>query len=60
MIRSFAPPEPAFGLTNVVDGVSETPGVQASLETLTSSDYAINLHMSDEDLETYTSCGNID
>ena len=53
-------PEPAFGLTNVVDGTSETPDVQASIETLTSSDYAINLHMSDDDLTTYTSCGNID
>jgi len=24
-----------------------------------SGDYAINLHMSADDLETYTSCGNI-
>jgi hypothetical protein len=52
-------PEPAFGLPNVTDGSSETT-VDVSLDTLTSSDYAINLHMSDEDLTTYTSCGNID
>lgn len=52
-------PEPAFGLPNVADGSSETT-VDVSLDTLTSSDYAINLHMSDEDLATYTSCGNID
>jgi hypothetical protein len=52
-------PEPAFGLPNVTDGSSEAT-VDASLETLTSSDYAINLHMSDDDLATYTSCGNID
>ena len=52
-------PEPAFGLPNVTDGASEAT-VEASIETLTSSDYAINLHMSDDDLETYTSCGNIE
>lgn len=52
-------PAPAFGLPNVADGTSET-SVDASLETLTSGTYAINLHMSDEDLETYTSCGNIE
>jgi hypothetical protein len=52
-------PEPAFGLPNVADGRSEAT-VDVSLESLTSSDYAINLHMSDEDLATYTSCGNIE
>ena len=52
-------PEPAFGLPNVTDGSSEAT-VDVSLETLQSSDYAINLHMSDDDLPTYTSCGNID
>jgi hypothetical protein len=52
-------PEPAFGLPNVSDGTSETT-VDVSLDTLTSGTYAINLHMSDEDLATYTSCGNIE
>ena len=52
-------PEPAFGLPNVTDGSSEAT-VEISLEDLQASDYAINLHMSDEDLTTYTSCGNID
>ena len=52
-------PEPLYGLPNVADGSSETT-VEASLDTLTGDDYAINLHMSDDDLETYTSCGNID
>jgi CHRD domain len=52
-------PEPAFGLPNVVDGASETT-VATSLDSLTSGTYAINLHMSDEDLATYTSCGNIE
>ena len=52
-------PEPAFGLPNVTDGSSEAT-VEISLEDLQASDYAINLHMSDEDLATYTSCGDID
>ena len=47
-------PEPAFGLPNVDDGSSETT-VDASLESLTDGTYAINLHMSNEDLATYTS-----
>jgi hypothetical protein len=50
--------EPAYGLPNVVDGRSEAT-VDVALETLTSGTYAINLHMSDDDLETYTSCGEI-
>jgi hypothetical protein len=50
---------PAFGLPNVVDGSSETT-VDVSLDTLTSGTYAINMHMSDADLATYTSCGNIE
>lgn len=52
-------PTPAFGLPNVTDGTSEAT-VDVSLEELQDEDYAINLHMSDDDLETYTSCGNID
>jgi hypothetical protein len=52
-------PEPAYGLPNVTAGISETT-VSVSLDTLTSGEYAINLHMSDEDLATYTSCGNIE
>jgi hypothetical protein len=51
-------PEPAFGLPNVDGGVSEAT-VEAPFADLTSGTYAINLHMSDTDLETYTSCGNI-
>lgn len=52
-------PEPLYGLPNVADGTSET-SVDVSLDTLTGGTYAINLHMSDEDLATYTSCGNIE
>ncbi|MBA3381503.1 MAG: hypothetical protein H0T97_06505 [Actinobacteria bacterium] len=48
------------GLPNVADGSSDAT-VEASVETLSGDDdYAINLHMSDDDLETYTSCGEID
>jgi hypothetical protein len=52
-------PAPAYGLPNVVDGRSETT-VDASLDDLTGGTYAINLHMSDAELTTYTSCGNIE
>lgn len=52
-------PEPAYGLPNVATGSSEST-VDVSLDTLTGGAFAINLHMSDEDLATYTSCGDID
>jgi Cu/Zn superoxide dismutase len=52
-------PEPAYGLPNVTAGSSDST-VHVSLDTLTEGDYAINLHMSDDVLATYTSCGEID
>ena len=52
-------PEPAYGLPNVTAGSSDST-VDVSLDTLTDGEYAINLHMSDDDLATYTSCGEID
>ncbi len=52
-------PAPAFGLPNVIDGMSQTT-VDASVDDLTNGNYAINLHMSDDDLTTYTSCGDIE
>ncbi|MEX2211205.1 MAG: hypothetical protein WD689_05520 [Gaiellaceae bacterium] len=52
-------PTPTHGLLNVTDGHSETT-VDASLDSLTDGEFAINLHMSDEDAGTYTSCGNIE
>jgi Cu/Zn superoxide dismutase len=51
-------PTPEHGLQNVDDGQSDTT-VEASLEELQEEPYAINLHMSADDLETYTSCGDI-
>jgi hypothetical protein len=52
-------PEPAYGLPNVADGRSQTT-VDVALTTLAESAFAINLHMSSDDLGTYTSCGNIE
>ena len=52
-------PTPAFGLENVTGGVSDST-VDVALETLTSGTYAINVHMSDADIETYVSCGDIE
>jgi hypothetical protein len=52
-------PTPAFGLENVTGGVSDST-IDVGLETLTSGTYAINLHKSDADIDTYVSCGNIE
>jgi hypothetical protein len=52
-------PTPAFGLESVTGGVSDST-VDVALDTLTSGTYAINVHMSAADLETYVSCGNIE
>ena len=52
-------PEPEYGLPNVTAGSSDST-VDVSLDELTSEAYAINLHMSNDDLTTYTSCGNIE
>lgn len=51
-------PQPEYPLENVVDGKS-TSTVAASLDDLKGKAYAINLHMSESDLETYVSCGDI-
>ncbi len=59
-MRSTGGVTSTHGLPNVADGSSDAT-VEASVETLSGDDdYAINLHMSDDDLETYTSCGEID
>jgi len=51
-------PTPKYPLQNVVDGKS-TSTVQASLDDLKGQAYAINVHMSESDLMTYVSCGDI-
>jgi hypothetical protein len=51
-------PQPEYALQNVVNGKS-TSTVSASLEDLKSEAYAINVHKSAADLQTYVSCGDI-
>jgi len=51
-------PEPLHGLLNVMQGRSETV-VNRPLEELTAGGLAINVHQSDDDLETYVACGNL-
>lgn len=47
-----------YPLTNVVDG-SSTTTVDASLDSLQTGDFAINIHKSGEEIGVYVSCGNI-
>lgn len=51
-------PKPAFPLSPVVNGMSETT-VKASLKDLITGGYAINGHKSAQDLQTYVFCGEI-
>lgn len=48
-------PQPKYPLENVVDGRSVTV-VPASLEELVTDGVALNLHASNEDMQTYTAC----
>jgi hypothetical protein len=51
-------PQPRFPLENVRDGQSVTE-VPASLDELARGDVAINIHHSNDDMATYTACGEI-
>ncbi|HET7856044.1 MAG TPA: CHRD domain-containing protein [Gaiellaceae bacterium] len=51
-------PTPAYGLPNVVGGKSDTE-VAASLDQLENGSYAINVHKSNADLQTYVACGDV-
>lgn len=52
-------PAPLYTLTDVdADGISETT-VPVSLDELLESEYAINIHLSVDDIATYVSCGDI-
>jgi hypothetical protein len=51
-------PKPAFPLSPVVDGKSETT-VKVSLDDLEYGKYAINGHKSAKEAKTYVFCGNI-
>jgi hypothetical protein len=51
-------PTPAYPLTNVEDGKSDTT-VNVALDELKSGEFAINVHKSEPEIKTYVSCGNI-
>ncbi|HKP54445.1 MAG TPA: hypothetical protein VJ183_17550 [Chloroflexia bacterium] len=51
-------PKPAFPLSSVVDGRSETI-VPVDIHELTDEPYAINIHKSATEAAIYTSCGDI-
>jgi hypothetical protein len=51
-------PQPLHGLTNVMQGRSETV-VDAPLSELTAGGLAINIHNSNEDFDTFVACGNL-
>ncbi|MGB7290802.1 MAG: CHRD domain-containing protein [Thermodesulfobacteriota bacterium] len=49
---------PAYPLEAVQNGKSETT-VDAKLSDLTTGDFAINVHKSEEEISTYVACGDI-
>ena len=51
-------PQPAYPLADVVNGSSETD-VNISLDDLTLSSYAVNVHKSAEEVDMYVACGDI-
>lgn len=51
-------PQPTYPLENVVDGSSETD-IEASLEDLFAGEFALNLHASSNEWETYTACAEL-
>lgn len=52
-------PKPAYPLTTVADGKSETTLKDVKLSTLMAGTYAINVHKSTTDLKDYVACGNL-
>jgi hypothetical protein len=51
-------PQPEYPLSNVVDGKS-TSEVDVSLEELQNGEFAINVHKSEAEAQTYVACGDI-
>ena len=51
-------PTPAYGLTDVKDGTSSST-VDVKLDDLANGAFAINVHKSATEIETYVACGNI-
>jgi hypothetical protein len=52
-------PAPAFPLPNVENGSSEAT-VDVTLDELTSSEYAVNVHQSNDEADVYVACGDIE
>jgi len=51
-------PAPAFALPNVENGSSEAT-VDVTLDELTSGDYAVNVHKSNDEADVYVACAEI-
>jgi hypothetical protein len=51
-------PQPIYPLEDVTDGASETE-IEASLDELFAGGFALNLHASPNDFETYTACAEL-
>lgn len=52
-------PKPAYPLTTVADGKSETTLKGVTLAALMSGTYAINVHKSAADIKDYVACGDL-
>ena len=51
-------PQPKYALQSVIEGRSST-AVAASLEDLLSGGQALNVHMSNEQMDVYSACGDL-
>jgi hypothetical protein len=51
-------PQPKYPLQNVKDGHSTTV-ITAAMDDLLRGDLVVNIHNSNEDLKTYTACGEL-
>lgn len=48
----------AYPLENVVEGTSES-SVDVALEDILAGEYAINVHLSEDEIDTYVACGDV-
>lgn len=52
-------PKPTWPLKTLQDGKSTTTLSDVPMSTLTDGDYAVNVHKSTSDIQTYVACGNL-
>lgn len=52
-------PKPAYPLTTILDGQSQTTVPGITLAQMTASPYAVNVHKSTKDIPTYVACVDI-